>query len=545
MITRLERRAKIVDETAVAVELLRAAEYRKESQIKHQEDLNNQFEKWLRPSNIREIHNQQVTARLDGTCDWITLDPAFKKWFDSAYPTIPDRFLCISGKHCCGKSVLSSFIFSRLEDEERNRTLLFSFSSSDTNRFNAENLIRTILWQLVQKNADVKSEGIIRGLMSKGQPITPELWESLGNVLGSISGPTYCIIDGIDECSDFEEGVSKRLLKLLDAHPKLRIMLLGRPHAIQALHQSTISQVHVIEIIPTMLKQDLEAYIKDEISRSDILRLPEFRDKVFTTLSEKADGMFLWAKLMIHDLRKSSTRSEMVERLQNLPRGLEEAYTLVFSRLLQRLDSFELRLAQRVFTFIIVAIRPLTFEEFRYIYALDRRSTANVEHPMEDYLLLKPIETVLDICGGLVFLRNGCMGLIHSSVKDFLLRSQDWWIKDGGSSIVAFQVKLDDAHQALASRCLDYLCIENGELTSERLGSVQTFKQCYPFLEYASLYAIHHVNRSGPPSMAMLGKIQNVLGSAQGIVWIERFASQQSSLSPYNLAPLLIVLQYC
>ena len=67
---------------------------------------------------------------------------------------------------------------------------------------------------------------------------------------------------------------------------------------------------------------------------------------------------------MIDDLRKSSTKCEMFERLQSLPRGLEEAYTFVFIRLCQMLDKFELCLAHSVLASTAVLCRPITFEEF-------------------------------------------------------------------------------------------------------------------------------------------------------------------------------------
>lgn len=82
-----------------------------------------------------------------------------------------------------------------------------------------------------------------------------------------------------------------------------------------------------------MLSQDIEAFINDEIARSEILSHPEFRKKVYETLKDKSDGMFLWVRLMVDDLRKSSSKSEFSERLQNLPCGLEKAYYLLFLHL--------------------------------------------------------------------------------------------------------------------------------------------------------------------------------------------------------------------
>ena len=144
MVARLERHAKAADQTALAVELLRAAEYRKQSEMKQQEELRLQCQAWLRPSNVRDIHKRQVTARLDGTCTWINSNENFSKWIDPTFSEIADRLLYISGTHGCGKSILSSFIVSELEVKER-LTLFFSFSNMDVNQLSHGNCLRTIL----------------------------------------------------------------------------------------------------------------------------------------------------------------------------------------------------------------------------------------------------------------------------------------------------------------------------------------------------------------------------------------------------------------
>ena len=523
MVAQLERHARIVDQTAVAVELLRAAEYRKESNMKHQEGMNLRYEKWLRPSHVREIHDQQVTARLDGTCYWIESNAMFNKWTDPTFSALPDRLLCISGTHGCGKSVLSSSIVIGLEKDQKH-ALFFSFSSTDVNRSSSKNLIRTIFWQLLQKNTDVKGANLISSLMSRGQPLVSELWESLGNLMELMNGPVYCIIDGVDECSDFDQGVVRSILKFLDACPNIRFLLLGRPHTIQSLFQTEDRSARVIEIMPAMLDRDIEAFITDQISGSDVLQLSEIRDRISIAIKERSDGMFLWVKLMIDELRKSSTRSEMIERLQSLPHGLEEAYTLVFSRLVQRLDRFELHLTRRALAFIVVSCRPLTFEEFRHIYAFESKSTASSGHQLEDFLLLKPVEALLAACGGLIRATNGSMRLIHSSLKDFLLRSPEYWIRSNDTDITTFRIDMDNTHQVLASLSLDYINMEKDKLLPDHSDSLQVTKKNYPFLEYAIVYAVYHLNRSGSWSTTVLDKVQRVLKSPQGIYWVETFA---------------------
>lgn len=88
----------------------------------------------------------------------------------------------------------------------------------------------------------------------------------------------------------------------------------------------------MIELTPALLSRDLEAFIRCEISKSSILSIPDLREQIYTSLRENADGMFLWVKLMVDELQRSSSKFEVATRLRNLPVGLEETYRLTFLR---------------------------------------------------------------------------------------------------------------------------------------------------------------------------------------------------------------------
>ena len=521
VIARLERHARIADQTAVATELLRAAEFRKETERRQHEESKVQCERWLKPSDIKHIHLHQVRARLDGTCDWITSNGVFKRWIKPGCSTTKDRLLVVSGTHGCGKSVLASSIVVRLE-QDKQHTLFFAFSSSDGSRQTSENLIRTLSWQLLHATTTKESVNTINRLRLDGQPTVSELWKAFECIVSSLAKPVYCIIDGIDECIDFNHVVFMKIVHTLGICPNLRILLLGRPHVTQA--HSDNPDFGTIDITSTLLNQDIEAFINDEIAKSDILSLPELRENIFKTLKDKSDGMFLWVRLMVDDLRKSSAKSELKERLQNLPRGLEEAYQLVFLRLSQKLDKFELLLAQNVLAFTIISCRPLRFDELRYAHALHCRSSETMAQPLEEYLLLQPPQRVLDVCGGLVSITDGFLRLIHSSVRDFLIRPEDRWVCEPDRAVLDFRIDITQTHRSFAWLCLDYLRLEKEDLKPNVSQSIRTLQDKYPFLEYATLYPFYHLNRSGPPCSIDQAKIEDVLESKQSIFWVEHFA---------------------
>lgn len=523
VIARLERHARVADQTAVATELLGAAEFRKETRRRQHDELKLQCERWLKPSDVKHVHSNHVRARLDGTCDWIKSTDNFARWIRPECSTSQDRFLVISGIHGCGKSVLASSIVARLE-KSKQHTLFFAFSSSDGSRQTAESLIRTFLWQLLQVTASKESVDILQHLSLDGQPTTSELWEAFGRIASSLAKPVYCIVDGIDECIDYNHTMFTTFQQVLENCSDLRILLLGRPHAFHAY--SGNPAFAAIKITSAMLQQDIEAFINDEIGKSDFLSLPKFRTDVYETLRAKSDGMFLWVRLMVDDLRKSSSRTEFSERLQNLPCGLEKAYQLLLLRLSQKLDKYELRLAQNILAFTSTSCRPLRFDEFQYIHAMYCRSLEAPVQPLEKYLLLQPPQTVLDVAGGLVSMTNGVLRLIHSSVRDFLIRPEDQWVCEPDRALLGFRIDIPETHRSFAWLCLDYMRLEKDErriLKHDTSLSTQALRDSYPLLEYATLYAIFHLNRSGPLCSTTLVKIEAVLESTQSILWVEHF----------------------
>ena len=523
VIARLERHARVADQTAVAMELARAAEFRQEACQRQDEELKLQCERWLKPANVKNVHLYQVRAKLDGTCDWIASNDIFERWVKPEPSISRDRFLVISGTHGCGKSVLASSIVARLE-KAKQHTLFFSFSSSDGIRQTSENLIRTLLWQLLQETADKESVDSVHRLSLNGQPTISELWEAFGRIASTMAKPVYCVVDGIDECIDYNHTVSITIMQILENSPGLRILLLGRPHVFQA--HSGNSPFVAIEITSAMLSQDIEALINYEVAKSDILSLPEFRKNVYETLKGKSDGMFLWVRLMVDDLNKSSSKSEFSERLQNLPCGLEKAYQLLFLHLSERLDKYELRLAQTTLAFTITSCRPLHFDELRYAFAVYCRSLESMAHPLEQYLLLQPPQRILDVTGGLISMTDGVLRLIHSSVKEFLIRPEDQWICEPDVAVVDFRVDIMLTHRSFAWLCLDYMNLEKDEriLKPDTSQSIQTLSDSYPLLGYATLYTFFHLNRSGSPCSVTLTKIESVLKSTQSLLWSQHFA---------------------
>ena len=520
VITRLERRARAAHDTAVALELLAAADFRRETERA-------QCERWLKPANVKVVHQQHLHARLEGTCNWITSVEEYTKWVNPNCLAIEERLLLISGSPGCGKSILASSIISRLA-EDSHQTLFFAFSSSDASQQTIENLIRTILWQSIHKEKDNHNIIDQLRLSLSGEYSVSDLWEAFRSIASSLTKPVFCVIDALDECCDFSDNAAIEVMSILGSCPKLRLMLLGRPHAFEA--HSEILACRTFNITPALIDQDIESFIHSQISESRVASRPEIHERVYRELKQKSDGMFLYVKLMADELKKPSSIVEVEERLQTLPRGLENAYNIVFLHLSQGLDKSELRQAQTVLTFITISCRPLHINELRFACALQSKILRASKRPLKDFLCPGIPQSILRLLCSLVSMSDGFLRFTHSSVRDFLLRPAEQWNRDLDQRLLDFKVDLTTAHQQLSWLCLDFLEMEKEEVattTSDTFDSLPILQNNYPFLEYATLYTFYHLNRSGTLRTPTLARIENMLSSAQVVTWIKNFIRLQ------------------
>lgn len=417
--------------------------------------------------------------------------------------------------------MLASSIVEVLQSQQQH-VLFFSFSGTDASRQTLDALVRASLWQLLQEIAYEQSFSIMYKLMFRGQPLTSELWDAFSRAAALLTAPIYWIIDGVDECQDSSQGLFEQVLDFLATHENLRGVLLGRPQMLGAtgpLH-------YTIEVNAGMTNADIDAFIDSEISKSELLRLPELRDTAFETIREKSDGMFLWVKLMIDDLRKSASRYEVQERLRNFPRGLEETYRSLLVQLVDRLDHFELNLARNVLAFTVASSRTLTLEELLYAHALQSRSAFNSskQQSLQGSLLVEPIQKILHVCGSLVTITDNTVRLVHTTAKEFLTRPHGDWLCENDQKIKRLRIDLEDSHRVFGSVCLDYLRLCEYDFPLQCSDSLSELSNRFPFLEYASRYAMHHLNRSGAPSPTTIENLNRFLRSAKSVFWLEFFA---------------------
>ncbi|TVY85568.1 Kinesin light chain [Lachnellula suecica] len=470
-----------------------------------------QYTEWLQPCEF-----DFIGKKLEGTCGWIWNEEPFSAWIDRENTGQQNRLLCIHGVHGTGKSVLASSIVDSLKDKQF-QTLFFSFCGADGSRKSVEHLLRTILWQQLQRvDAEVRQK-TMQELMEHGPINTSGLLQALIKVGNLTTTPIYCIVDGIDESNDVwsdpSEGGLNLILRLRKDLPYFRILLLGRPAALwEALRHTDLH----IEMTPNAVKEDIRRFIHAETGKLEAIGTEDLRAQVKRTLEDKSDGIFLWVKMMFGELRKAANADEVEKMLCILPRGLHKAYSFLFGRLLERLGTLELNRAQSLLQIIMAACRPLSIDELCYTYALV--SEPGVE--ISKHLMPRPDKGILDVCGDFITISSGTVRLGHMSVKEFLTRPKSQFETEE-PEISCFHINLEDTNRLLGSACLRYLAdCEYGFPLSD--GDTFTGLETQNLLlRYATRYGSVHLMNSGNPTNELLKQINDFLASRKASSWIE------------------------
>lgn len=311
----------------------------------------------------RLIDDRRLTIHLahKNTLNWI-LQPHEKDtgyMWDNLYSWLrhDSGIYWVSGKAGSGKSTLMKYLY---EHEEIKRLLglwaegspltivnffLYALGSYEQN--SQEGLEKALLYQILKAvpslvptllpnmwQQALLAEDAKLSLPSHGEFKTAI--ETIGNGLNSPL--KFCFfIDGLDEYSgNCWEGIST--IKALTRNPNVKIVVLSRPipGCVQSL--SGFPKLQLQDLI----RQDISNYIEDilgshqYVKRLDILQ-PGFFVRMCHELTSKASGVFLWIVLacrsLISGFAAHDNHSELLERIDQLPKELEDLFQLMLKKI--------------------------------------------------------------------------------------------------------------------------------------------------------------------------------------------------------------------
>ncbi|KAL6716669.1 hypothetical protein ACLMJK_006237 [Lecanora helva] len=331
---------------------------------------------------------------VPGTSEWILKQKLYLEWVqvrDSA-----PRLLWLHGGAGTGKSVLSSFIINNLV-EQGCLCQYFFIRFGDHRKRTLSFILRSIAYQMA-RSAPGFSHRILQ-LMEEaidfGTADPRTIWERIfkSNAFNMHDlGPSYWVIDGLDEAED-PRAIVRLLSEISHSSKVIRVLLVSRKTSeIADAFQKVSRPLDIGSLSVEGCSQDLSFYVHQELRMSGTAA---YRENIVRRVVDGANENFLVA-------------------LQQMPLGMEAIYDRMALAIARDLSSTDRALASRILQCVTSSLQLLTITELSQAMHQDMSQVLNFQR------------SIIDLCGGFVVIDNGeNVALVHQTAREYLLSGTD------------------------------------------------------------------------------------------------------------------------
>ncbi|XP_078383699.1 uncharacterized protein LOC144666197 isoform X2 [Oculina patagonica] len=439
--TQLEDRKTIQESNSKLEEVKQAIECLKEEKGKDREE---EVLQKLVKSEFKGDIEYHVGRFQEGTREWVF--NKVQNWLDDR--TSQNRVMVITANAGMGKTVISAVICKRLQ--EAGRLSGSHFCQHNNARYrNPQLMLQSLACHLCHALPEYKQALVEQLSRNLGKDLNnmgvEELFALLfKEPLSTVADPgrnMLMVIDGLDE-SEYQER--NELLDVIVKHfcklpPWIRFLCTTRPERNIA---KALKQLKPFELEPNEEGnvQDIRWLFEERMQH---LMKPESKGAIVEKLVEKAEGLMLYAYFLISFIEENVSVLDQEDLDASLPLNISSVYESYFQRLENELI-MELGVKEDNFLKLLCAVtasrEPLPIDFVSKVFVPSGNSSVARRK------LLKVIGSV----SSLLPIRDGCLHVIHKSVKDWLTDTTCYGEHD-------FTVDEKEGHRILASLCSDEL----------------------------------------------------------------------------------------
>ncbi|KAL7964170.1 hypothetical protein HDV63DRAFT_398832 [Trichoderma sp. SZMC 28014] len=440
----LGRHGDLIDKGANARNIAEAREMRRDIRLWREENVEKvhifekqqsikQYQSIIAWMNIDETDQLAIFELImaegrnyPGTCAWILKHSKINSWL-SKRPESP--ILWLQGTPGSGKSVISTQLIAFMQAAKM--FVMYHFCTYlYTSSTMYEQILRSLLMQLLRKDGDLVAHVYEEFVLGKKSPTVPALERLLHFLFKNVSdepSPTeyfWIVLDGLDECEPDKQARLISLMNQVTSHRSLsgnavcKVLISSRSSATLShwLHKKQIVSLSeekscLFVAIRMYASQRLQA-MEHRFRQIDIA--PGELDDIECQIAKKADGMFLYARLVLDYLSTNVFYNcdEIKASVNQLPDKISDFYQKILTQVLIHLDPRSVERIKCVLGWIAFAKRPLKRLEFLSAVTFSS-GDPNVTNLAPQY--------ILDICAPLIDERaDTTLTFIHVSVKEFL-----------------------------------------------------------------------------------------------------------------------------
>ncbi|KAL8671569.1 MAG: hypothetical protein Q9168_003931 [Polycauliona sp. 1 TL-2023] len=437
---------------------------------------------------------------MPGSCEWIHSRSTYLSWLHDK--TSASRILWVNGLPGCGKSVLSSFIVSQLQDMDYNCQYYF-FRFGDHSKRTVNALLRSLAYQIainlpeLREQMQQMSEDGVKLEKAEGRTIWQKLFASKLCKIHARQ-PLYWVIDALDEC-EAPQLLLSLLSSVSSSRVPLRIVFVGRKtQALSASFQRIQTSIKVDELSANDINDDLTRYVEKEIEymRGD----SGIKARIVHTVREKANGNFLWVHLVLKEISQCHTEAAITQALEEMPPDLEPLYQRMEIALSNSSRSSDRKLSIAILTWVICSQRALTLEELSEALKPEFSSVLDLRL------------TISQVCGDFVVVDSkGRAGIVHQTAREYLSKTPN----------LDHSITLHEGHQKLFMKCISYLSRPIPRSRGDRSLAPST----PVFLQYAATsWSYHLISSAVSSDHSVLLALSQFFQSSYLLGWIELLA---------------------
>jgi hypothetical protein len=313
-----------------------------------------------------------IKPLLRGTGTWVDHEALFSGWSSGADRHRYRGLLRITGKPGAGKSALMKDLVRRFEQSRKGEAVILTHFFARGTMQSSTAMFRTLLYYLMKQSPPALEK--LSAEYGKNKEQRGEKWSGwdekelptlLYTQLLSSSTPTYIFIDALDECEDDQAK------EVLDFFRELTDLAFEAGISVNVCFSSRHYPKRVITDCPEIILEDTSKLDMRYYAMTKLSAISGLDDASLGTtvdlLVQQSSGIFLWVEWAVRMLEADWVSGRDIDSMMENVRRLPTEMDTIFANMVQGINPIDQHEALAIFQWLLVAQRPLTLCELRYM----------------------------------------------------------------------------------------------------------------------------------------------------------------------------------
>jgi hypothetical protein len=387
-----------VDTVANAANIEEAKAARRAQEAHRISDIRRDINRWICPSNVEDDIARRLSEYMLGSCDWIVSATEFRSVLGSDCHYV----LKVHGRPGSGKSVAASFMVEYLQETMKTPVLYFSCDNSDAEKRLSSQILRTVLWQLLQHDSSLY-DFLMPWYHRSGRPYADSDVQICAMFKAAVAATKestlFLIVDALDECEDPSEFL-RAMEGARNTSCALKMILLTRE---DPYFNKLLSSCNATLSMDSN-HHSLDAYVSERLAKMRIFRSLELRTRTADSISKASDGLWLFSRLLLDEIEHAPSFCEIDRKINSLPSGVIQLYSSIITAKATRQTNLQIKMAQQLYLWVDTSeyVPEWLWKETSGDYLEDDMIGNLLQFACSSREIFNPFKVVQDLCAPLI-----------------------------------------------------------------------------------------------------------------------------------------------